>query len=197
MKTERKTGEILSGKNRENIPDIAFHLMAATMKLMDVFVKHSDKNFKTLDLKPGQTVIDYGCGPARYIKNASEAVGKKGKVFAVDIHPIAVEKVRAKIKKYNLTNVEAVHADGYSTPLDSGIADVVYALDMFHMIEKPTPFLEELARLLKLEGTLIIEDGHQPRAESIGKINAAGFLKIVGENKYHLRCQKEKPSAEE
>ena len=79
--------DFVSGRNRESIPNIAFRAMTLIMKLMDVFGQYSRKNFETLGLKPGQTVIDYGCGPARYIEFASNAVGKAGRVIAVDVHP--------------------------------------------------------------------------------------------------------------
>ncbi len=186
----KKTGEFLSGKDRESIPNFAFKAMTLVMKLMDLLGRHSQKNFKTLELKPGQTVIDYGCGPARYIEFASNAVGDNGRVIAVDIHPLAIAKVKEKIGKYNLSNVQAVQAENYTTPIDKETADVVYALDMFHMVEQPDPFLKELSRLAKRDGTIIIEDGHQPRAQTIEKIKKSGLLKIVRETSSHVKCMK-------
>lgn len=190
MKKQTTINERLTGKGREKIPNIAFHIMTAIMKIFDLLKNHSSKNFSNLELKKGQYVIDYACGPARYIKLASTAVGKNGKVIAVDIHPLAIKKVNSIIKKFSLTNVEAVLANGYHTPIPDGIADVVYALDVFHMIEQPKEFLSELSRLLKQEGTIIIEDGHQVRSETIRKIKESGVLKIVNENKFHIRCRK-------
>ena len=141
MENQKPPGHYLLGKNREAIPNIAFHIMTFTMKLMDIFLKYSRKNFKTLGLKPGQTVIDYGCGPARYIQVASNTVGQSGKVIAVDVHPLAIKKVKEKIEKYKLSNVEVVLAEKYKTPINTSAADIVYALDMFHMIEQPNEFL--------------------------------------------------------
>jgi ubiquinone/menaquinone biosynthesis C-methylase UbiE len=164
--------------------------MTGVMKLMDLFAKSSTKNFKTLGLKPGQTVVDYGCGPARYIRSASEAVGESGKVIATDIHPLAIKKVKERIERDGLSNVEAVLADGYKTPIASGVADVVYALDMFHMIQEPKELLAELSRLVKPDGTIIIEDGHQPRAETIRKITESGVLEITEETKTHVKCRR-------
>jgi ubiquinone/menaquinone biosynthesis C-methylase UbiE len=183
-------GDFLSGKNRESIPNFAFKAMTLVMKLMDMFGQYSRKNFETLGLKPGQTVIDYGCGPARYIEFASNAVGKEGRVIAVDVHPLAIAKVKGKIEKLNLSNVEAILAEKYSTSISAEIADIVYALDMFHMIAQPNEFLKELSRLAKRDGTIIIEDGHQPRKDTIQKIEKSGFLKIVQETKSHVKCQK-------
>jgi len=182
--------EILSGKNRESIPNVAFRAMSLMMKLMDTLVQYSRKNFETLGLKPGQTVIDYGCGPARYIEFASQAVGKAGRVIAVDIHPLAIANVKEKIEKQHLSNVEAVLAEKYTTSISAETADIVYALDMFHMIAQPNEFLEELSRLAKRDGTIIIEDGHQPRKNTIEKIEKSGLLKIVQETKTHVKCQK-------
>ncbi len=190
MKNKENIYETLTGKDRDKIPDIAFKVMTFIMKLFDFFGNHSNKKFKTLGLKEGQTVVDYGCGPARYIKNASECVGDKGKVLAVDVHPLAIENVQHKIKNYNLQNVEAVLANGYSTSIDSNTADMVYALDMFHMVEKPSLLLQELHRIVKPDGVILIEDGHQSRTKTLQKINDFGLLTITESNKYHVKCKK-------
>ena len=145
MRKKNVLGDRVLGRNREVIPNMAFHAMTVFMNLMDLFAKRSSKNFKTLGLKPGQTVVDYGCGPARYIQNASDTVGESGKVIAVDIHPLAIKRVEEKIEKHGLKNVEAVLADGYNTSIAGGTADVVYALDMFHMIQEPKELLAELS----------------------------------------------------
>ena len=186
----KNKGYLLSGRNREIIPDFAFKLMTLVMTTADLLVRYSQKHFKTLGLKPDQTVIDYGCGPARYIEYASDAVGKKGKVIGVDIHPLAIAKVKETIKKKGLTNVQAVLAKDYKTPISSEIADVVYAVDMFHMVAKPDEFLKELSRLVKKEGIIIIEDGHQPRARTIHKIKKSGCLKIIQKTRFHVKCQR-------
>lgn len=190
MKNKETLCGKLTGKNRENIPNTAFKIMAFLMKMTDIIGNQSTKHFKTLALQPGQTVIDYGCGPARYIKNASKCVGEAGKVIAVDIHPLAIKFVNEKKEKYNLKNVEAVLAEGYTTAIPSETADVVYALDMFHMIEQPGQLINELHRLVKPNGTIIIEDGHQPRSETKHKIENTGLLTIIEGNRYHLKCRK-------
>lgn len=190
MEHKKTLGEKITGKDRELIPNFAFRIMTAFMNFTDFIAGSSAKNFKSLELKAGQTVIDYGCGPARYIRNASELVGETGKVIAVDIHPLAVKKVNAKIEKYKLKNVEAVLAEGYNTPIKNEIADVVYALDMFHMIQEPKLFLTELCRLIKSEGVIIIEDGHQARIETKKKIENSGLLTIIEETKTHVKCKK-------
>ncbi len=190
VKNNKMLVDSVKGKKIERIPNIAFRIMTFVMTLVDLIENYSSKNFKTLDLKYGQTVIDYGCGPARYIEKASKTVGELGKVIAVDIHPLAIKNVKARIKKHQLKNVEAVLASGYTTTIDSKIADIVYALDMFHMIQQPDELLKELTRLIKDNGIIIIEDGHQSRNETKQKIENAGILNIIEETKSHVKCKK-------
>jgi ubiquinone/menaquinone biosynthesis C-methylase UbiE len=190
VKNNKMLVDSVKGKKIERIPNIAFRIMTFVMTLVDLIENYSSKNFKTLDLKYGQTVIDYGCGPARYIEKASKTVGELGKVIAVDIHPLAIKNVKARIKKHQLKNVEAVLASGYTTTIDSKIADIVYALDMFHMIQQPDELLKELTRLIKDNGIIIIEDGHQSRNETKQKIENAGILNIIEETKSHMKCKK-------
>jgi len=53
-------------------------------------------------------------------------------------------------------------------------ADVVYALDMFHLVKDSNGFLKKLCRITKVDGVLILEDGHQPSALSKNKVNSSG-----------------------
>ncbi len=190
METNQKTiGDIMTGTGHENIPNVFFRMMTFVMKITDVVGNHSNRNFKRLPLKKNQIVVDYGCGPARYIKNASETVGPNGKVLAVDIHPLAIKNVKQKIKEYGLKNVQAVQAQGYSCPIPNNSVDTIYALDMFHMVEKPLSLLSEFARMIKPQGIIIIEDGHQPREKTTQKIKNSGILCIYDQNKHHVVCK--------
>jgi ubiquinone/menaquinone biosynthesis C-methylase UbiE len=78
--------------------------------------------------------------------------------------------------------------NGHDSTIDNDTADVIYALDMFHMIKETHSFLKELCRIIKKDGFLFIEDGHQTREKAKIKINSSGFWKIVLENKNHIKC---------
>ena len=73
--------------------------------------------------------------------------------------------------------------------LPDDIADVVCAIDMVWIIKKPTEFLAELKRITKRNGTLIIDDGHQPRSVTRQKILDSGLWSIVEETPDHLKCK--------
>ena len=171
----------------ERIPNIAFRMMSFMIELKYI-ISSVDKRIDTFGIKEGFTVIDYGCGPGGYLRRVSQLVGEKGKVYAVDIHELAVKSVKRKIEKYNLKNIESVLVDGYSCNINDHTADVIYAVDMFHMIKEPVPFLKELHRLLKKDGFLIIDDGHQSRRETKMNINNSKVWNIAEESKDHLKC---------
>ncbi len=67
-------------------------------------------------------------------------------------------------------------------------ADLVFALDMFHAVHDPAAFLAEIRRFTKPGGTLILEDGHQPREATRRKVLSAGGWRIEAETHAHLRC---------
>ena len=139
-------------------------------------------------INKGDVVVDYGCGPGRYLEKASELVGKDGLVYAADVNKIAIEEVQGLIARQGLTNVEPVLINGYDSGLESDCADVIYALDMFHAVEKPERFLAELERILKRTGGLILEDGHQPREDSKKKVNSSRLWNIEAETEDYLVC---------
>jgi len=181
----------LLGKDIDKMPNFAFKLMSLMFNIRDRFVNVS-KILEEFYIKSGHVVIDYGCGPGSFVNKASEMVGENGKVFAVDIHELAIEAINSRIKKDKLDNVKAVLANDGKCPLEDNIADIIYALDMFHMISKPKPFLQELNRLIKNDGFLFISDGHQSRKESLSKIKEFDLFDIIDENKHYIKCKSKK-----
>lgn len=181
----------LFGNGMDRIPDFAFKGMTFLFLFWDFFreiTAQFSRRLARFGIESGHTVIDYGCGPGGYLKAASSLVGEDGKVYAVDIHPLAIEAVRKKIAKYGLRNVAPLLTNSYHCNLEDRAADVIYALDMFHMVKNPNEFLTECHRLLKKEGHLIIDDGHQSRKETRRKIAGSQLWKIDEETRSHLRC---------
>jgi ubiquinone/menaquinone biosynthesis C-methylase UbiE len=184
--------ETLSGTGQDKLPNIGFRIMLFMYWVYDLFFdsgKRIDAHLKAAGITEGQTVVDYGCGPGRYTVRISKLVGDTGKVYACDIHEMAVEKVQNRIKKHDLKNVETVLAEGYSSSIPDNCADTVCALDMFHFIRETRPFLQEMHRMLKDSGILVISEGHQPREEARRKILNTGLWSIVEEDDEVMRCR--------
>ena len=81
-----------------------------------------------------------------------------------------------------------VLATGYPVDIDSHSVDVIYALDMFHHIQDAAGFLKELHRLLKPNGTLFIESGHQRLDNAKQKIVKSDCWVIIKEERNMFKC---------
>jgi ubiquinone/menaquinone biosynthesis C-methylase UbiE len=176
------------GSGMDRMPDLAFRIMALMFKLRDIFIQ-KDKLLDEFGIRRGQSVVDYGCGPGSYIRKASELVGAEGRVYAIDIHDLAIEYVKKRISKENLHNVTALVASKERCPLNDGSVDLIYALDVFHMVSNPTIFLKELNRISKPEGILFIDNGHQKRNIARTKITSSGAWDITEEKQRYMKCQ--------
>src|SRR6056297_714934 len=118
------------------MPNLGFKMMVWTYNLIDL-IHTPQKKMDRFEIQTGDVVVDYGCGPGRYVKKASQLVGQSGQVYAVDIHPLAIAYTSKLITKNNLQNVTPGLIENGIAPMEEHCADVVYALDMFHHVDNP------------------------------------------------------------
>ncbi|GAG09249.1 unnamed protein product, partial [marine sediment metagenome] len=85
--------ESLVGFERDRIPNIAFKVMSSCFKVRDLFGS-PDKLLDQFEIRDGDIVVDYGCGPGRFVRRASSMAGQSGKVYAADIHELAIEAIQ-------------------------------------------------------------------------------------------------------
>jgi ubiquinone/menaquinone biosynthesis C-methylase UbiE len=166
------------------ISDFGFKAMALTFKIRD-FLRPRSSIVKEAGIREGFHVLDYGYGPGSYVKAVSEIVGESGKVYALDIHPLAVKSVKKIAETHHLTNVETILSD-CKTRLPDESTDMVLLYDTFHDLVNPKGVLEELNRILKPDGILSFSDHHMKEQEIISKISSGGLFRLLkkGEKTY-------------
>jgi ubiquinone/menaquinone biosynthesis C-methylase UbiE len=153
-----------------------FKFMSVGYKFRDCFLPR--KNIlKEVGIKPGFHVLDYGCGPGGYIIPIAKLVGESGKVYALDIHPLAVQKVQDIASKKQLANVETILSD-CQTGLPNNSLDVVVLYDAFHHLSKSGVVLKELYRLLKPDGILSFNDHHMNESKILAEVTNSGLFKL-------------------
>ena len=108
-------------------------------------------------LKPGQKVLEVGCGPGFFTIPAAKIVGEKGKVYALDVNPVAVETVQRKIMENNLKNVKIMLADASETGLPDESIDVAFLFGVIHALEDVDAVMREMHRILKVKGILSVQ----------------------------------------
>ncbi len=178
----------MSQYNLEHMSNLSFRMMVALMAIQDRFFPYIDKRVAGFPIRPGMTVVDYGCGPGRYTVRLARLVGDQGRVYAVDVQPLALEYVRRKMQQQGLTNVVPVLASGYQAGIPDHAADMVFVLDMIFGVSDPSALLAEVHRICRRDGVLIVDDGHQPRRRTIEMIRQSGQWTIETESRDHLRC---------
>ena len=163
-----------------------FQLMSLSYKLRD-FLEPRMNILSEVGIKPGFQVLDYGCGPGSYILPLVKLVGESGKIYALDIHPLAIQKVRNITAKKKLTNVETIQSE-CKTGLPASTIDVALLYDILHDLENPPAVLAELHTVLKPEGILSVHDHHLKENELIARINDSGLfqLSMKGEKVYNF-----------
>lgn len=109
-------------------------------------------------IKEGQTVMDYGCGTGDFTIPAARMVSDEGKVYALDYFQRQLEIVEERSKKAGLGNVETILSAG-ETGLPDDCVDIIWMCDVLHEIKDRRVVLEELHRVLRGEGSLVIYDG--------------------------------------
>jgi ubiquinone/menaquinone biosynthesis C-methylase UbiE len=158
--------------------NLGFRLMAFSYKFRDLRLPR--KNIlKEVGIKPGFHVLDYGCGPGSYIVPLAELVGESGKIYALDIHPLAISKVQNIASKKKLANVETILSD-CQTGLHRNSLDVVLLYDIFHHLSDPDKILQELHRVLKPDGILSFSDHHMKEREILAEVTNGQLFRPQG-----------------
>lgn len=150
-------------------------------KVRDFFSPRMDV-LKEAEIGPGFTVLDFGCGPGGYIMPLIELVGPSGKIYALDIHPLAILEVKKIATRKEIENIETIESD-CSSELPDNCVDTVLLFDVFYDLTRPNDVLREIRRILKPGGTLSFSDHHMKKEEVLRRVTGAGMFRFIREGK--------------
>jgi demethylmenaquinone methyltransferase/2-methoxy-6-polyprenyl-1,4-benzoquinol methylase len=145
------------------------------------------KTLKAAGIKPGQQVLEVGCGPGFFTIPVAKLVGDNGYVYAIDLHPLAIKTVEEKLQKTSLNNVKITIADAEKMGLITESIDLVFLFGVIHALPLDQ-VLPELYRVLRPGGVLAVQTfpGH-----SLERVTKGGLFTFVGKEGRVSKFQKE------
>lgn len=114
--------------------------------------------FSMGELKPGENVVDVGCGAGIDSLIAARMVAPGGQALGIDMTPAMLEKARRAAQEAGIANVEFRQGYGEALPVPDGWADVVISNGVLNLMPDKMTGLHEMGRVLKPGGRLQIGD---------------------------------------
>jgi SAM-dependent methyltransferase len=109
-------------------------------------------------LKPGQRVLDVGCGSGNMACWIADQVGPSGSVLGIDNSAGQIEVAREQARSRGLANVEFQTADAYSPRLPENSFDLVYCRLVLMHLTQPADAMRSMRSLVKSGGTVLCEE---------------------------------------
>jgi ubiquinone/menaquinone biosynthesis C-methylase UbiE len=136
-------------------------------------------------VRPGDTVLDIGCGPGLFTLPLARRVGENGQVIAVDLQEGMLEILKEKAAQDGLLARIRLHkAEPHSLALEyPGRIDVAFGCCVIHEVPDTARMMQEVFSLLGPGGRfLIAEPKHEVPPDEFGTTLAmaasAGFHRV-------------------
>jgi fatty aldehyde decarbonylase len=110
------------------------------------------------DIRPGQTVLDLGCGAGIDAILAARRVGPAGKVIGVDLSVEMLGLARANVREARVENVELFAAGMEFLPVESNTVDWIISNCAVNLSPEKDKVMSEMARVLRPDGRMLLSD---------------------------------------
>lgn len=109
-----------------------------------------------LDVEKPDALVEIGAGTAFFSIAFLERL-KPSVLYACDISTVMIDWMKEHVSPRH-PDIVPVRVEEHAVPLDDGIADLVFMINLHHELEKPSLSVEESFRILKPGGEIFIVD---------------------------------------
>lgn len=110
------------------------------------------------EVRPGEVVLDLGCGAGLDVMLAAQRVGPNGRVIGVDMTDAMIARARDAVAAAGLQNVEIRKGIIEELPVESGTVDWVISNCVINLSPEKDRVFAEIARVLKPGGRVRVSD---------------------------------------
>ncbi|MBL7198419.1 MAG: class I SAM-dependent methyltransferase [Candidatus Omnitrophica bacterium] len=144
--------------------------------------KDGEKFIKSIGIKKGQTVLDFGCGEGHYTVPVARVVGEKGKAYALDKDKQALDKLMQLAKERDINNIEFINKNS-KAPLEDNSIDVVLCYDVIHYGNRKERRIiyNEVYRVLKKKGLFSVYPKHHKEDYPLMELADVNLEKVIKE----------------
>jgi predicted methyltransferase len=125
--------------------------------------------FAAMGVREGAVVADVGAGNGFLTVRLAAAVGSPGKVYAVDIVPDVLKRLRERLAKANISNVDVIEGTEDDPRLPKGALDAVVMINAYHEVAQAATVLQRFREALKPGGRVVL---CEPRPKTSGRSRA-------------------------
>jgi SAM-dependent methyltransferase len=169
-------GTILGGRNIvvRRMPET----LPGEMEFREWLAGHASEVLMHVGVSQAQTVLDYGCGSGTFTIPGAKIVGERGRVYAFEARSDLLERVREKTREAALSNIVAVLSDSSKPSIDlpDERVDIALVYDVMHEIKNRQGLLQELHRVLKIDGILSVFPMHMGTENFLGVMRECGLF---------------------
>ena len=109
-----------------------------------------------MDVKKGMVVADIGAGTGYFSIRLARRVGPTGKVYANDVQPEMLDRLRERSTKLKLSNIETVLGSEADPKLPANTMDIILMVDVYHELSQPQRMLHAMRTALRPDGRLVL-----------------------------------------
>ena len=159
MSTPRECNEYVLGTQDAELRRLGFQHR--------LWSRQAAEAWEIAQFRPGQRLIDVGCGPGFATTELAQLVGLDGGVVGVDASERFINYLRARAAAISLPQIEARVGDVQQLDLPAASFDGAYARWVLCFVSDPASVVAGVARALKPGGVFVIQDYYYYRGAAI------------------------------
>lgn len=121
---------------------------------LDLYKYYKQKTFEKMQLKPGDSVLEVGCGTGNDALLLANYVGETGKVTAVDRSQFMLNQAKERVKK-STTKFEFILANAEQLPFPDANFTAARVDRTLQHIAQPQKAIAEMARVVQSDGWVV------------------------------------------